>query len=422
VQFARSVPALRQHICTAVAERGDIASQSLSDQWQHLVLRPLSKLPEAGPYVVVVDALDECDNEDNVQIIVRLLAEARSLKWVRLRVFLTTRPVVAIRHGFGQITNTEHKDFVLHDISPSIVDYDIKLFLETELQVIGQRWCSRAGWPGAEAVMQLVQSASGLFIWAATACRFIGDGRRFAGRRLETILRNRGNATAAPEEHLDEIYVTVLRNSVSADYTDDEKQEQYRTLKYILGSVVVLLSPLSTLSLSWLLQSADDWVGQALGDLHAILNIPEDPAQLLRLHHPSFRDFLLNKDRCDANFWVDEKQAHQKLLDGCIQLMTTSLKQDICGAGAPGMLAAHMERSLSLELQYACLYWIQHLQKSGAQPSDNDQVHQFLQEHLLHWLEALGWMRKVTEGVHAIASLDLLIQVNIPLVQKQVLR
>ena len=31
VQFARSVPALRQHICTAVAERGDIASQSLSD-------------------------------------------------------------------------------------------------------------------------------------------------------------------------------------------------------------------------------------------------------------------------------------------------------------------------------------------------------------------------------------------------------
>jgi len=86
---------------------------------------------------VVVDALDECDNEDNVQIIVRLLAEARSLKWVRLRVFLTTRPVVAIQHAFGQIMNIEYKDFVLHDISPLIVDYDIKLFLETELQVIG---------------------------------------------------------------------------------------------------------------------------------------------------------------------------------------------------------------------------------------------------------------------------------------------
>jgi hypothetical protein len=29
-----------------------------------------------------------------------------------------------------------------------------------------------------------------------------------------------------------------------------------------------------------------------------------------------------------------------------------------------------------------------------------------LQEHLLHWFEALGWMGKVSEGIHAIASLE----------------
>jgi hypothetical protein len=29
---------------------------------------------------------------------------------------------------------------------------------------------------------------SGLFIWAATACRFIREGKRFAVRRLHTIL------------------------------------------------------------------------------------------------------------------------------------------------------------------------------------------------------------------------------------------
>jgi hypothetical protein len=33
-------------------------------------------------------------------------------------------------------------------------------------------------------------------------------------------------------------------------------------------------------------------------------------------------------------------------------------------------------------------------------------VHQFLREHLLYWLEALGWMQKVSEGIHAIASLE----------------
>jgi len=80
--------------------------------------------------------------------------------------------------------------------------------------------------------MQLVQSASGLFIWAATACRFIWEGKRFAAKRLETILRSDSNTTAAPEKHLDQIYITVLQNSVSADYTEEEREEQHRTLMF----------------------------------------------------------------------------------------------------------------------------------------------------------------------------------------------
>ncbi|KAF2491462.1 WD40 repeat-like protein [Lophium mytilinum] len=55
---------------------------------------------------------------------------------------------------------------------------------------------------------------------------------------------------------------------------------------------------------------------------------------------------------------------------------------------------------------YACLYWIQHLQKSGRQLHGNDQILQFLQEHLLHWLEALAWMDKISEGIDAITTLE----------------
>jgi hypothetical protein len=36
---------------------------------------------------------------------------------------------------------------------------------------------------------------------------------------------------------------------------------------------------------------------QTLERLQAILDVPKDVAGLLRLHRPSFRDFLLNKDR-----------------------------------------------------------------------------------------------------------------------------
>jgi hypothetical protein len=36
----------------------------------------------------------------------------------------------------------------------------------------------------------------------------------------------------------------------------------------------------------------------------------------------------------------------------------------------------------------------------------------FLQVHLLYWLEALGWMGKTPEGIQAILSLEAHIPVN----------
>jgi hypothetical protein len=180
----------------------------------------------------------------------------------------------------------------------------------------------------------------------------------------------------------------------------------------VLGSIVILSSPLSASSISRLLYITTQQVVQTLNDLHAILDIPEDQTCPLRLHHPSFRDFLLNKQRCyDQSFWVDERQAHRTLADNCIRLMSNSLQQDVCGQQAPGTLVANVERSrieqcLPPEVRYACLYWIEHLQKSDAQLHDNDQVHQFLQEHFLHWLEALGWMQKFSEAIRAISSLE----------------
>jgi hypothetical protein len=427
-QLANNIPSLHRHICDAITEHRDIANQSLRDQWQQLVLCPLSKLRGNGcqsSYVLVVDALDECDNDNNIRIIIYLLAEAQSLKTVRLRVFLTSRPEGPIRYVFRQLPNAQHQDFVLHNISPSIVDRDISVFFKYNLKLIGQEHALDACWPGEEIIRQLIQIAGGLFIWAATACRFIQEGKRFATRRLNTILRGSGSAPTAPEKHLDEIYTTVLKQSVAPEYTDEEKEEACYMLRTALGSIVTLLSPLTTLSLSRLLGIQKEVLDQTLNDLYSVLDVPMDQSQPLRLHHPSFRDYLLSRDRCqDPNFWVDEKQAHQVLADSCIRLMSTSLRQDICGVDAPGMIVAdiessRVEQSLSPEVQYACRYWIEHVRRSGGQLRDNGQAHIFLQEHLLHWLEALGWMRKMSEGVHTITSLESFAAVSIPPVRQR---
>jgi hypothetical protein len=92
----------------------------------------------------------------------------------------------------------------------------------------------------------------------------------------------------------------------------------------------------------------------------------------LRLHHPSFRDFLLDRNRCgDDNFWVDEKSTHKKLASCCLELMSapSGLREDMCSLLKPGTLRSEVEEetvgsSLPPELQYACCYWVEHLERS----------------------------------------------------------
>jgi hypothetical protein len=184
MQLAYNLPSLRQHICDVVSDQSNVASLLLSDQWHQLVLNPLSKLGSdlCQSYVLVVDALDECDNENDIRTILHLLAKAESLETDRLRIFLTSRPEILIQRSFQKMLLTRHQHFVLHTISPPLIDHDITIFLKENLGQIREEFSLGDGWPGDKAIENLVQSASGLFIWAATACRFISRRQKIRNR------------------------------------------------------------------------------------------------------------------------------------------------------------------------------------------------------------------------------------------------
>jgi hypothetical protein len=255
-----------------------------------------------------------------------------------------------------------------------------------------------------------------LFIFAATACLFIEDRRRSGDPedRFQTILKYQ---TRSQKSNLDATYLPVL-DQMLIGLDGSERKNVIEEFKEVVGSIALLASPIPAVSLARLLGISIKVVDSRLDLLHSVLNIPSDPKAPVKLHHLSFRDFLVDPDKRDTNqFWVDEKQAHRVLVDSCIRLMSASFDQDISGLSAPGVLVTDVESSrvdewLPPEVQYACLFWIEHLQKSGAQLYDNDQVHQFLEVHLLHWLEALSWMRKISEGILAITSLESIVLVS----------
>jgi hypothetical protein len=427
-QIAHALPPLKHHICEAVAEDHRIGTQGLSEQWRRLVFRPLSKLEntlsQRPPIILVIDALDECEREgrkDDTRVILRLLAEAKYLPTIQLKVFLTSRPEVSIRHGFSAMSSFTHHDCLLHHIAKDVIEHDILLFVRYELELIRKKRGLLSNWVKEEDINSLARDANGLFIYAATVCRFVD--RRHPEKQLSIVLQSVGSSPLAlresPTQRLDEMYSQVLKSSVYINYEEEDRQEVIDLFKQTVGSIIILSDTLSRAALASLLGLQMSEVDEILERLQAVLDVPDTPDLPVRLLHPSFGDFLLDKNRCrDLNFLVDEMQAHQTLADRCIRLMSSSLKQDVCGQEAPGTLVADIENSrieqyLPPEVRYAYLYWIQHLQKSHAQLYDSKEVHQFLQDHILHWLEALGWMGKTSEGIRAILSLEAQIPVSL---------
>lgn len=142
-QIAHVLPALKRYICEAVANNYRIGTQGLGEQWRKLIFRPLSKLESLSshrlPIILVIDALDECeqeDRQDNVRVILRLLAEAKDLPTIQLRIFLTSRPEVSIDSEFSVISKLTHQDFILHHISNNIIKHNILIFIQYEFEQI----------------------------------------------------------------------------------------------------------------------------------------------------------------------------------------------------------------------------------------------------------------------------------------------
>ena len=436
-QLANTFPTLHHHICQAITEHKDIATQTLRDQWDKLILRSLAKLNATSvqsSLIIIIDALDECEGDNDIRLLLQLLAGAKSLQTIRLRIFLTSRPETPIRLGFRVMDEILHRDLVLHNVPRAIVDQDMSVFLRVRFTEIREdSEYLPADWPGDKTIDLLIQKAGGLFIYAATVCRFIKTNDKWSPQHLLEVFlpsedsshldnRERKIPSASPTAELDAIYTQILKHSIKGVGEDKDKEEVAEDFKQVIGSIVILSEPLTAIALGQLLDLNQEKIHLRLRHLRSVLNVLDDQSSLIRLLHPSFRDFLLDKERCgDPLFWVDEKNAHTALTDACIRLMSDKLRRDIYGLLLPGALveeaeSGRMGQCLPSELQYACRYWVRHLQGSQILLLDNGPVHAFLREHLLNWLETVSLMRKTSEGVAAITSLESMVIVSYVLV------
>ncbi|OJD19429.1 hypothetical protein AJ78_00603 [Emergomyces pasteurianus Ep9510] len=406
VQLAEALPDLKSDICDAIEKHGDIGQQPLYNQWQKLIFQPLIKLDRKLllPLVLVfvLDALDECEGDEHLDEILQLLTTLKDLEVLQVKVLLTSRPERSIYASFRELPDIVHHDLTLHSVPKAVIDADISIFLRHELGKIKSKKRIERSWPGDESIQTLVQKAAGLFIYAATVCRFVAESR-FPEKSMTKLLEAESMSRSTTGE-LDKMYSDILEHGLSGG-SDEDNEEMKSLFKQIVGSIVVLFEGLPKSALTSILDLPSSDIIEVLESLHSVLDIPDDESSPIQLFHLSFRDFLFSDERCaNPGFAIKEEAAHGELLTKCLDLMSKHLKQDICELRYPGVSVAEVKKSsvetfLPPEVQYACKYWIHHLQKSQIDIHDDGEVHIFLLKHLLHWVEALSLMANMSDAI-----------------------
>jgi hypothetical protein len=427
LQLAFQSSLLSGFVCDALRKDPNLGgSASLSEQYHKLLLHPLQKVQQSATgslsFVVVLDALDECDDFDDVRLLLRLLGNFSKMSGLGLRVLVTSRPEIPIRLGFQDMEYITYHELALHDVSRAIVDRDIKIFVTFELAQIKSDRGLPDSWPGDDRIQTITTRADGLFIYAATVCRFINGPRQVSPSvRLEQVCHGSGPKHKSTDA-LDEMYLMILKGSMSDDFSVDEEQEATARLRHVMGSVVLLHDNLSASELELLLfpsaLAGGNIVQDTLDSLHAILDVPNDPKDPIQMQHLSFRDFLVNRNRCDDDrFHVDQQEGHRVLSVHCLGLMEKFLTQNICHLPGPGtlisaLLTTNFRQYLSSGLIYACRHWIDHAEHGQLSLDDDGPVYTFLQQYCPFWVEVMSLIRKIPEAMGIMRKLKGFISVS----------
>lgn len=297
-----------------------ILTKTIQLQFQELIVSPTLELREQGveisEKVVIIDGLDECRDNRAQCLIIELISTAVREYGERLPFLWAffSRPEPHILETFSSETISpffwKKSVFVSREL-----DKEIELYLRGEFENIRKRKhipsSSDTPWPSDEDISKLVDKTDGLYVYASTVTKYIGDPDALDPRdRLETIISLRlhrpfSSNVLRPTAELDSLYTLVMRRipphilpltqQILLLNNDPTGFKAFSVMLEILG-----LSLLSATT--------------ALSKLHSVLVVPDDDSGSLKFHHASFMEFLWDITRSGPGLCIELPQHYERLL------------------------------------------------------------------------------------------------------------
>ncbi|KAI6006864.1 hypothetical protein EDD15DRAFT_2153167, partial [Pisolithus albus] len=200
----------RRKLCDVLKAHPDAPSRAQQYQLKELLLDPLKEVPSLPPYLIVLDALDECDKERAMEggDLIPLILQELPNSGLNIKVLITSRPERSIKDMFNARDIASY--LVKEDIASYLVKEDIASYLTHHLQRIQINRNITPPWPGDQVLKDLVTRAGLFFVFAATIVNFVADTYYSPQAQLQRLLYSENTELRAAYMQVDLIYLQVL--------------------------------------------------------------------------------------------------------------------------------------------------------------------------------------------------------------------
>ena len=418
--LASTSPCIKSEVIKAIEDDPKLAEPAyikMVDQFIKLIHNPIqvSVGNAVKTYkIIVIDALDECDNHQLVSLLIQLILEKSSA--VPLKVFIASRDEPWIHDAFTSRPGLRTA-FYLHEADKDIVKDDIQKYLTMSLDRIkADHGQTLDTWPPQSEISALLDRSGTLFIYAATAIRYISQGR-FYKSRLSAMANRDIKSSKLQTSDIDGLYNDILDQACGS-----MEETEVIPMRQLVSMIIFLRNPLAIQPIS----SLSELDAQLyLSPLKSVIHVPTNEDGAVTPFHASFPDFVTDPTRClrkcDPPFSVlIPSEGHEMLALKCLEQMNRSLKYNICEV--PKELTVSRRettnspdnsKKISEVLKYACIYWASHFSEAQLSGDDIiDALDTFLHKHFLHWIECLSELGELQTGIPSLKSVSTALSVS----------
>ncbi|KAJ8067042.1 hypothetical protein OCU04_004422 [Sclerotinia nivalis] len=388
-------PALLSHL----QKRYEVAGEQLFKDVNTLtalsqILEDILHDKNLKPTILIIDALDECqkDRPQLLRLIVSGLSISSRVKWI-----VSSRNWPEIEE---QLQQAEQGTPLSLELNAESVSTAVRWYIREKVKYLART--KKYTTETKDTIERyLLEHANGTFLWVALVCQNLEKARLFTNSKLQDY----------PSE-LDPLYNRMMEQIV-----DMEDIEAAQICLQILAIVVIAYRPLTLDELMSLMEMNNEIPLEEIIQLCGSFLVSRNRSVFFV--HQSAQDFL-SKKAARRIFPDGISKVHDKVFRNSVTIMSKTLKRNIYDLYHPGFPINKVKQPDPDPLayvQYSCIYWVDHLKNGDPEQKkeciqDNGHIHTFLKKHLLHWLEIMSLIKKISEGIIAISSLESYILAN----------